>query len=157
VGAVRLEVGRVAKAHGLRGEVVVVPVSNQPARFAPGSRLWAGDDPVTIVASRAHRGGWIVRFDGVADRDAADRLRGRRLTAEPAGEPPPGEVWVHEVVGAEVRDPTGTVLGHVAAVEANPAHDLLVLDGGALVPVVFVVSYEGGIVVVDPPEGLLDL
>jgi 16S rRNA processing protein RimM len=56
-----------------------------------------------------------------------------------------------------VRDRAGALLGSVVAVEANPAHDLLVLDGGALVPMVFVVSSDEGVVVVDPPDGLLDL
>ena len=61
------------------------------------------------------------------------------------------------MIGAVVRDRSGTDLGRVAAVEANPAHDLLVLDSGALVPMVFVVSHEHGVVLVDPPEGLFDL
>jgi len=49
------------------------------------------------------------------------------------------------------------VVGRVVSVEANPAHDLLVLDGGALVPMVFVVEQRDGVVVIDPPEGLFDL
>lgn len=157
MGAARLEVGRVAKAHGLKGEVVVVPVTNRPDRFAAGARLWLDDLPVTIAASRPHQGTFLVRFDGVEDRTAAERLRGRVLTAEPPGAAPDGEVWVHEVIGAEVRDRSGRVLGRVAAVEANPAHDLLVLTGGALVPMVFVVDQEPGAITVDVPDGLLDL
>jgi 16S rRNA processing protein RimM len=64
---------------------------------------------------------------------------------------------VHEVVGADVRDRAGTPLGTVVAVQANPAHDLLVLDGGALVPMVFVVEHGEGVVVIDAPDGLFDL
>jgi len=72
------------------------------------------------------------------------------------------ELWVHEVVGAEVVDAHGHALGTVAAVEANPAHDLLVLEDGALIPVTFVVEHAAdergaGRVVVDIPDGLLDL
>ena len=52
---------------------------------------------------------------------------------------------------------SGVTVGRVVAVEANPAHDLLVLDGGALVPMVFVVSTEPGVVLIDPPDGLFDL
>ena len=59
-------------------------------------------------------------------------------------------------IGAEVRDRSGATSGASSAVEANPAHDLLVLDGGALVPMVFVVEQRDGVVVVDPPEGLLE-
>ena len=67
-------------------------------------------------------------------------------------------MWVHELIGAEVRDRAGRALGRVVAVEANPAHDLLVLDGGALVPMVFVVEHDATVrVVVDLPDGLLDL
>ena len=57
----------------------------------------------------------------------------------------------------EVVDTSGVTLGRVTAVEANPAHDLLVLEGGTLVPMVFLVRTEPGRVVVDLPEGLLDL
>jgi 16S rRNA processing protein RimM len=154
---VRLEVGRVAKAHGLRGEVVVVPITNQSGRFDAGAELWAGSRPLRVATSRPHQGGHLVRFDGVEDRTAAERLRGTILTADPLGPAPEGEVWVHELVGAPVEDRAGTPLGTVVAVQANPAHDLLVLDSGALVPMVFLVDVDDGRIVIDPPEGLLDL
>ncbi len=64
---------------------------------------------------------------------------------------------MHELIGAEVFDKAGARLGSVTAVEANPAHDLLVLDSGALVPIVFVLEHGDGRVVVDVPEGLFDL
>ena len=64
---------------------------------------------------------------------------------------------MHDLIGSEVRDRAGVRIGTVEAVQANPAHELLVLDSGALVPVVFVVDREPGVVVVDLPEGLLDL
>ncbi|MDZ4827563.1 MAG: ribosome maturation factor RimM [Actinomycetota bacterium] len=153
----RLEVGRVSKAHGLRGEVLVIPVTNQPERFDAGARLWLDGREVTIVTSRASRDAFVVRFEGVADRDGAEAIRGLVLTAEPLGAAPEGEVWIHEVIGSEVRDRNGTVLGRVVSVEANPAHDLLVLDSGVLIPMVFVVEQMPGAVVVDLPEGLLDL
>lgn len=153
----RLEVGRIGRAHGLRGDVFVTPVSNVAARFAVGSTLWVDGRPYEITSSRPNQHRFVVRFRGVDDRDGADALRGRLVEAEPLGEPPEGELWVHELIGSEVRDRAGEPLGRVVSVEANPAHDLLVLDGGALVPMVFVVSAESGVVVVDPPEGLFDL
>lgn len=154
---VRLEVGRVGRAHGLRGEVHVVAVTNRPERFAPGSRLFVGDRELAVTSSRPSGSGWVVQFAGVADRTAAEALRGSPVFGEAMEEAPDGELWVHEVIGAEVRDKAGARIGVVDAVQANPAHDLLVLDSGALVPMVFVVDHEPGVVVVDLPDGLLDL
>jgi 16S rRNA processing protein RimM len=153
----RLEVGRIGRAHGLRGDVVITPVSNIPERFATGATLWVDDRELVIATSRPNQHRSVVRFEGVNDREGADGLRGKLVEAEPLAAPPEGELWVHELIGSEMRDKSGAALGHVVAVEANPAHDLLVLDGGALVPMVFVVSSESGVVVVDPPEGLFDL
>jgi 16S rRNA processing protein RimM len=153
----RLEVGRVVKPHGIQGEVVVVAITNHPERFAAGNHVWVDGVERAIVTSRPHQDRWLLRFDGVPDRTAAEGLRGAALTAEPLEDAPEGEVWVHEVVGAEVVDRAGAPIGVVTAVEANPAHDLLVLEGGTLVPMVFVVDQQPGRVVVDVPEGLLDL
>ena len=153
----RLEVGRIGRAHGLRGDVFVTPVTNVAARFAVGSTLWFDGEPHVIVASRPNQHRFVVRFDGVVDRDGADALAGKLVEAEPLGDAPDGELWVHELIGAEVRDRAGAGHGRVVAVEANPAHDLLVLESGALVPMVFVVSAEPGVVVIDPPDGLFDL
>jgi ribosomal 30S subunit maturation factor RimM len=71
----------------------------------------------------------------------------------------PGTLWVHELVGSVVRDATGTELGRVAAVESNPASDLLVLESGGLIPVRFVTGHDssGHTVEVDIPEGLLEV
>lgn len=157
----RLVVGRVGRAHGLRGEVAVRFTSNRPERSAPGAVLHAGDRVLVIATSRPHQGRVLVRFEGVDDRTAAEALQGLELTAEPLGDDDvqldPDELWVHEVVGAEVLDRAGARVGRVVAVEANPAHDLLVLDGGGLVPMVFVVEQRDGVVVIDPPDGLFDL
>ncbi|MHB1929213.1 MAG: ribosome maturation factor RimM [Acidimicrobiales bacterium] len=152
--------GRIARAHGLRGHVVVELVSNRPERMVPGSELWAGARRLVVVAAgpapgSGRRSRWLVDFEGVEGRDAAEALRGVLLTAEPLEDP--GALWVHELVGASVRDTAGGRLGRVVAVEANPASDLLVLDGGGLVPLRFVVSHAAGEVVVDPPAGLLEL
>lgn len=156
VGA-RLEVGRIGRAHGLQGEVVVTPVSNIAERFAKGSTLWVDDVPLMIAISRPNQHRFVVRFEGVEGRDAAEALRGKIVEAEPLPDAPDGELWVHELIGSQVREKSGAERGRVVSVEANPAHDLLVLEGGALVPMVFVVSSDSGVVVIDPPEGLFDL
>ena len=149
-----LEVGRIVKPHGIRGDVIVELITNRTERVAPGVVLMAGGRALVIDASRPHQGRWIVTFDGVPDRSAAEALRGATLLAEPIDDPE--ELWVHELVGASVEAADGTVYGTVASVEANPASDLLVLDGGGLVPLTFVVDRQPGRLVVDIPDGLLD-
>ena len=162
-----LEIGEVVKPHGLRGEVVVRLITNHPeARFAPGAVLDSDGGDLEVLAGRPHQGRWLVLFAGVADRNAAERLRGRVLRAAPLeGDEADGALWVHELVGAEVVDTAGHPCGVVKAVESNPASDLLVLEGERLVPLTFVVSHEPGLrgpnavagrVVIDPPPGLLD-
>ena len=112
-----------------------------------------GPDP----AGRMSRPRWIVSFEGVDDRNTAERLRGTVLCGDKLDHGDDDDVlWVHELVGSEMFDAAGRVLGRVAAVEANPASDLLVLESGHLVPMVFVVEAGAGRVVVDPPAGLLD-
>ena len=155
----RLEVGRIGRAHGLRGEVAVTLSTDRTERVAVGSRLHVDERVLTVVAARPHQGRWLVRFEEVGDRTAAEALRGEVLRAEPL-EGIDDVLWVHELVGAEVRDTTGASIGPVLAVEDNPASDLLVVevDGReVLVPIVFVVEQADGVVVIDPPEGLLDL
>jgi 16S rRNA processing protein RimM len=153
-----LEVGRIAKAHGVRGDLLVALTSERTSRLDPGSRLDTDRGPLVVVSSSPHQGRWIVRFEGIDDRDTADRWRGVVLKAEPMDDDTdPDALWVHELVGAAVVLTDGTEVGRVAEVEANPASDLLVLDGGTLVPVAFVTDHEPGKVVIDPPDGLLDL
>ena len=143
------------KPHGLRGEVVVDLSTNRPERLAAGSRLSTERGLLTVERASPHHHRWIVAFAGVHDHAAAEELRGTVLQAEALDDP--DELWVHQLVGSQVVDVAGTVLGAVVAVEANPASDLLVLDGGGLVPLRFVLSSEPGRLVVDPPAGLLDL
>ena len=155
-----LEVGRIDRAHGLKGEVVVSLVTNRTERLQAGSELHAVGGVLTVRRSRplAHR--WVVAFEGVTDRSAAEPLRGAVLSATPLVDA--DELWVHELIGAEVTSTDGLSRGTVLAVQANPASDLLVMDTGALVPLTFVVSAgttDDGPprVVVEAPAGLFDL
>jgi 16S rRNA processing protein RimM len=151
-----LEVGRIAKAHGLRGEVLVDLVTNRQERLDPGSVLHTEDGrALEVLTSTPHAGRWIVAFAGVEDRDAADLLRGTVLLAEPIEDPE--ELWVHMLIGSEVFDLQGRRLAAVTGVIANPASDLLELDTGDLVPLRFITESSPGRVVIDPPLGLLDL
>jgi 16S rRNA processing protein RimM len=152
----RLEVGRIGRAHGLRGEVGVKLVTDRLARLAVGSVLFADDRTLVVASSRRQGERWIVRFEGVDDRPAAEALNGRALQGDPLPAAD-GELWVHELIGAAVHDPAGRELGRVVAVEANPASDLLVLEDDTLIPMTFVVERTGDVVVVDVPEGLLEV
>lgn len=133
--------------------------SDQVQRLAPGSVLATARGALTVAASRPFGPGarYLVRFEEVEDRTAAERLAGIELAAEPLEAP--GALWVHELVGATVRDAGGTELGRIGAVEANPASDLLVLESGVLIPSRFVTAHDpvARTVDVDVPEGLLDL
>ena len=155
-GETLLEVGRVSRPHGLKGDVIVELITNRPeARLAPGSRLVTDDGVLEVVSSSPHQNRWIVTFAGVNSREAADQLRGAVLRAEPLEEE--GTLWVHELVGSSVVTTDGQVVGTVESVQPSPASDLLVLEDERLVPMTFVVATSPGQVVIDPPDGLLDL
>ena len=152
----RLEVGSVGRPHGLKGDVTALLVSDRSERTEPGAVLYVGERPLVVEAARKNKGGWVIHFEGVDDHGAAEALRGHTLTAPPLAGTDQDTIWVHELIGCTVSDVRGRALGCVVAVDANPAHDLLVLDGGRLVPMPFVVEHSDGRVVIDPPEGLLD-
>jgi len=150
-----LEIGRIAKPHGLGGQVVVDLVTNRTERLDPGTVLTTSSGfELVVEASQPFVKRWIVTFSGVADRQAAERLRGLTLSAEPVDDP--DALWVDELVGSSVEDQHGRPLGKVVAILANPASDLLELEGGGLVPLVFLVEHKAQRVVVDIPEGLIE-
>jgi len=152
----RLEVGRIGKAHGLRGEVLLALSSNRIERVAKGSKLFIDGQERIVRSSRPHQGKHLVQFTDIGDRNAAEALRGQIVEAEPMEDT--DELWVHELLGADVVNVDLEPLGTVLAVEANPASDLLVLEGDVLVPLTFFVERNAaGQLVVDPPPGLFDL
>jgi 16S rRNA processing protein RimM len=136
----------------------VILVSDRPERCRPGAVLYADEVELSVQDARPHRDGWLFRFVGVTDRTGAEALRGTILRGDRLAGDHDGEdtLWVDELVGANVVDVAGHEHGRVTAVQANPAHDLLVLEGGALVPLPFVVSHDAGTVVIDPPDGLFE-
>jgi len=151
-----LEIGRIGKPHGVRGEIVVHLTTNRTERVEPGAVLFAdGEQELTVSASRPHQDRFIVSFAECVDRDGAEALRGQLLRAEAVEDA--DELWVHDLIGARLQEVSGTDRGEVVAVERNPASDLLVLTSGALVPFTFVVRVEDGIVTVDAPGGLFDV
>lgn len=129
--------------------------TDRSERLTPGSRLECRGRWLTVESATPHTRRWLVRFAELIDRNAAEALSGAPLFAEPLVDP--DAMWVHDLVGATVVETDGTERGRCTAVVANPAADLLELDSGALVPVVFVRSVADGTVVIEPPEGLFDL
>ena len=152
-----LEVGRIGKAHGLKGEVSVELITDRVAeRTEPGSEFTAGERHLVVASARPHQKRWLIRFDGIDNRNEAERLRGLTLHAEPIDDP--DAVFVHDLIGCSVVDQHGVDHGPIVAVIDNPASDLLELEDGRLVPLAF---YQGedpdrGAILVDVPPGLLD-
>jgi hypothetical protein len=94
----RLEVGRIGRAHGLHGELHITPISTHPDRFVPGATLYVGDRAYVIAASRPHQQHWLIRFEGVDDRTAAEALRNRVVIAHE-------HVRIFDVAGRKVFVP----------------------------------------------------
>ncbi|MEO7235076.1 MAG: ribosome maturation factor RimM [Lapillicoccus sp.] len=174
-----LTVARIGKPHGLGGEVTVQLHTDDPER-----RLVAGASFVTEAASgsgvprtltirstRVHNGTWLLGFEEIPDRTGAESLRNTRLILdadEPTAEPDESDegAWYEaDLVGLEVVRQDGTRVGAVSGLELGPAQDLLVvaLEAGGTAYLPFVeaivpeVDVAGGRVVVDPPDGLLEL
>ena len=153
------------RPHGLRGQVVVELFTNRAERVAPGARLLGPTGELEVAGASSQReakpgGGrgprrWLMSFHGIDTLDQAESLRGAVLAAAPLVDPE--ALWVHELIGSEVEDLAGSSIGVVEAVESNPASDLLVLAGGALIPLRFITRSRPGRLTVDLPPGLLEL
>ena len=171
-----LVVGRVVKAHGVTGELVVEVRTDDPeVRFAPGNTLRLKVSRETdsqtrsfvVEGVREHGARLLVRLAAVTDRDAADALRGSLFVIDSNDLPPidePDTYYDHQLEGLRVRTTTGRDVGVVAEVLHTAAGELLAVKGDSgevLVPfvaaIVTSVSLDDGTVEVDPPEGLLDL
>jgi 16S rRNA processing protein RimM len=173
----QVAVGQISRAHGIRGEVIVVVRTDEPGlRFAPGATLAADPPdrgPLTVAGTRWHSGRLIVAFEGISDRTAAEGLRGTWLMLDSAQIPSPedpDEFYDHELIGLGVVTAAGEPVGVVTDVlhhgqdllvvrredgrDARDSGEVLVPFVGAIVPDVDVAA---GRVVIDPPPGLLNL
>jgi 16S rRNA processing protein RimM len=152
---ITLEVGRIVKSHGLRGQVIVDLWTDREERLDSNTVLDTPRGPMTVKTAARHQERWLVQFVGVSTREEADALRGVVLSAEPLEDD--DAIWIHELFSAVVVDQHGATLGTVVDVEANPASDLLVLDNGALIPLTFVTEVTPNEhIAVDIPDGLLE-
>lgn len=162
-------IGRVVKPHGIRGEVVVEPLSDVVGRFDPGVELVVADTPRTIASSRPHAGRLLVAFEGLVDRTAAETLRGATLVAAARDLDDQDVYYVHELVGLDVVTDDGDWVGEVVGVRDLPSvagYDLLEVERNGqrwLLPsdddlVEVATNTDTGedlLLVVDPPPGLL--
>ena len=166
-----LVVGRVIRAHGIKGEAIVEIRTDDPVgRFAPGA-VFATQPPdagpLTVRSVRPHHGRLLVAFAGIPDRTAATGLRGVQLVVEAAAEEPPNgeDYYDQQLVGLVAVTDAGEPVGTVTEVLHRPAQDLLVVrrTAGAdvLVPfvheIVPVVDLTAGRIVLTPPPGLVDI
>jgi 16S rRNA processing protein RimM len=164
----QIVVGRIAKAHGIRGAVHVVVLSDHPARFAVGQRFLLDRDPARTLTirevDRRSADHLVVTFEEVRSRADAEALAGIELTIRAderrlLGE---GEYWPDDLEGLTVVDPGGNVLGRVSRVVLSEAQDRLVveIESGREVEIPFVdalvpdVSLTERRVTVVPIEGL---
>lgn len=168
----QVTVGRIGRPHGVRGDVVVGVRTDEPElRFAPGSRLDTdpvGAGPLTVSSIRWHSGELLVRFDGISDRTTASGLGGTWLLVDAAtigATGDPDEFHDTDLIGLAVRTADGQAIGAVGDV-LHSGQDVLVVRparGGTdiLVPfvraIVIEVDVAGGVLVIDPPVGLLNL
>jgi len=156
-----LAVGRVARAHGVRGRVLIAPYNAGSEGLQRVRRMWLGDRPFEVERAERVQLGYLVALRGVEDRDQAAALRGQEVRVDRAELPDlgPDEMYAIDLIGYEVSDPAGNVRGVVEDVEEAGPQDLLRLRGGTLVPLAFVkeVQAEARRIVVDAPEGLFEL
>ena len=164
-------VGRVLRPHGLRGQVVVASETDFGAeRFAPGAKVWqqAGTaiTELVVVDSYPQADRWIVAFENLTTVEAAETLRGIELRIPEGARMPlgPDEYYLYDLVGCEVQTAAGVEIGRVQAVYTGAGGALLSVDRNGdevLVPLVKTmcpeIDVEGRRIVVDPPEGLLEV
>ena len=171
-----LIVGHVTRAHGIKGEVLVTPLTDHEEEvFSPGNEMLLGDadgeleddSPLLTVGSvRPYKRGLLVRFEGVEDRTTAETMAKRYLLvpSEALGPLEEGEVYYHQLLGMTVVTVTGEEVGRVREVfETEPAHLLEVKAKGRthLTPfverIVREIDLERGRLVIEPPPGLLEI
>ena len=158
----RIEIGGVARAHGIKGEVVIVTHDPDSATLGDVETIFVGGVEMTITNARATHRGWLVALSGIVTRNDAETLQGKPVEVDrDLLELAEDDVLLADLIGCTVRRPDGTDWGTVAHVDAGELQSLLVIHDGAierLLPLVdeFVtkVDLEARVIYIDPPEGL---
>jgi 16S rRNA processing protein RimM len=157
----RVEIGVVARAHGVRGEVRIALHNRESDALERADTIFVGDRAVAVESARPVTGAYLVRLEGVADRDQADALRGQPVAVARADlDLDDEDVLLVDLVGCRVELTDGTDWGVVAAIETGLQARLVIHQGDVerQLPVadefLVEVDVDGRRVVVDPPEGL---
>ncbi|MEW2295946.1 ribosome maturation factor RimM [Streptomyces sp. NPDC006743] len=167
----QLVVARIGRAHGIKGEVTVEVRTDEPElRLAPGAVLAtdpASAGPLTIETGRVHSGRLLLRFEGVADRTAAEALRNTLLIADVDPDELPeeeDEYYDHQLIDLDVVTEDGTEVGRITEISHLPSQDLFIVEraDGSEVMIPFVeeivteIDLEEQRAVIAPPPGLID-
>ncbi|HEX7839370.1 MAG TPA: ribosome maturation factor RimM [Kofleriaceae bacterium] len=160
-GDPRVEIGRITRVHGIRGEVAIATHDPESDLLDSLEVLWVGGTERRVVRARNTPRGWLVQLEGVATRNDAEALRGQVVEVDRAalslGE---DDVLLDDLIGCRVQRLDGTPWGTIAAIEGGMQDRLVIHDGDIerLLPLVdeFVtaIDLDAGVVTVDPPEGL---
>lgn len=164
-------VGRIARPHGLRGQVIVNPETDfVEDRFVAGATMWTrtdrGSEALTLSSARVQNGRPIVGFDGFASIDDVERLAGHELRVPEASLPSLGEgaYYQHQLVGCRVTTRSGEGVGEVVRVDGGAGGSVLTVQGArgeVLIPFAQHICVEVDVasrrIVIDPPDGLLEL
>ncbi len=157
----RVEIGGIARAHGIRGEVVIVTHDPDSETLGTVDTIYIDGAPHAITSARDTQRGWLVQLAGITTRTAAEALRGKPVEVDRAAlDLDADDVLLADLVGCRVVLRDGTPWGTVAAIDQGPGQDRLVIhDHGVerLVPLVDElvpnIDLEAGVITVDPPEG----
>ena len=147
-----LEIGRIGKPHGLRGELIVALTSNVDERIKTGTEIYLKSKKKYVITAQSHTKTLPSFSRGIKSRTEAENLAGELLLAKPLEDP--NIKWAHDLIGNLVIDNEGNQRGLIVEIQANPASDLLVLEDETLIPVVFLKDIKDNKVFVDTPKGI---
>ena len=163
-GDPRIEIGGIARAHGIKGEVVIVTHDPDSQLLAELETIYVAGEAKKILGVRGTHRGWLVALEGVATRNDAERLKGQPVEVDrEVIVLDDGEVILEDMIGCKVVKTDGSPWGEIVAVEVGPLQDRIVIHDGdreRMLPLVDElvtnIDVEAGIVTVAPPEGLPD-
>ena len=160
-GSDRIEIGAVSKAHGIKGEVVVVLHDPGSTVIEGLHEIWLDGERRAVAGVRPGPHGWLVRLEGIDDRTRAETLRGAVVEVDHEDVPlDDGEVILDDLIGCRVVRDDGAAWGEIVAIDVGFQDRLVIHDGAVerLLPLVDVfvtdIDLDAGVVTVSPPEGL---